>query len=109
MLTRDGEKDLEFKLSWSQDRVDKWFRRLFPQAFEWMDRRYGQEEGKVHWVLTRKQWSTIYVLQHKTFTGDGLYAARGTTARNYMDYCIRFGKISARNCDRLDIGLRFPP
>ncbi|KAJ3492492.1 hypothetical protein NLJ89_g11222 [Agrocybe chaxingu] len=82
---------LEYGESWMHKRIDTWLRHLFPWAFQWLDLKFGRPaEGEYHWVLVKKQYSKIYLLERDTIAPDDLHNARGSTNRNFKDYCLRF-------------------
>jgi hypothetical protein len=83
---------LEFIVTWSQARIDKWLRELFPDAFAWLDKFFPLEKGCYHWKLAASRYTKLFIIQREEITGDDLYTARGSASRAYRDYTLRFGK-----------------
>jgi len=88
----NSEGNLEFKLSWNQTQLDEWFRQLLPEAFEWLDARYGRPApGHFHWVLLRKDHASLFIVNRATITGIQVSAAKGSMGCKYTDYAVRIG------------------
>ena len=91
-VDRDGDNNLEFELGWDQTALDEWLRRLLPNPFEWLDARFGRPKaGKFHWVLLRKNRSSLFVVKREVTTGMQVSAVKGTTGHKFTNYCVRIG------------------
>ncbi|KIK79318.1 hypothetical protein PAXRUDRAFT_28442 [Paxillus rubicundulus Ve08.2h10] len=82
----DGEKDLEFNISWSMVDIDMRFQRLFPKPFEWLDACCGPLE--FHWVLLNSDRQNYFVLTWPMITGKELGEVKGTPGRKFTLFSI---------------------
>jgi hypothetical protein len=49
-----------FCVEWSNKRLYKWVRKLFPQAFSWLDAFYGVPKEPEHrWTLLNSYWNRL--------------------------------------------------
>ncbi|TEB18806.1 hypothetical protein FA13DRAFT_1802990 [Coprinellus micaceus] len=83
-------KPLEFKVGWGPTEVDAWFRTLFPQQFEWLDRFGTPEPGRFHWMLAGKEYRRVYLYTGPTHDGAALAQLRGHTTRAWTEWEVRF-------------------
>lgn len=91
----ESDRDMQFRESWSQQAIDTWVRELLPKPFAWLDARYGIpdiENGEVHWVLLKRDHSTLFVVGRKEITGTELSNAKGTVAKNPSQWSVRIGQ-----------------
>jgi len=82
-------------LGWNQSALDDWLRHLLPKPFEWLDACFGRpdlDSNKFHWVLLRKDRTTLFVVERDPTTGADVAAAKGTVGRKFTDHAVRIGQ-----------------
>ncbi|KAF8550596.1 hypothetical protein OG21DRAFT_1525020 [Imleria badia] len=94
LISADGNKDLEFNISWSMVNIDSWFQRLFPKPFQWLDTRLGFPN--IHWVLLNSQRQSHFALMQPTTTGKELDEVKGTSGHKFTLFTIAVIKALGR-------------
>ncbi|KAJ7459194.1 hypothetical protein B0H11DRAFT_1924513 [Mycena galericulata] len=76
---------LSFKLSWSEEEMDTWFRQNFQSYFAYMDKKYPLAPGAYHWALLIRSNSSL-----------SLSPATEADAKEFNRYLVSTSRADAR-------------